>query len=70
MRLTATTPGPQLATRWSLTVTLALALLTCVAVAPGETAPVGGQQVAFEDVVGNLRSGDPRVKIDALQMLS
>ncbi len=31
---------------------------------------VPGQQVAYEDVVANLKAGDPRVKLDALRMLS
>lgn len=33
-------------------------------------APATQKQMAFEDVVANLKVGDPRVKLDALQMLA
>jgi HEAT repeat protein len=56
--------------RWPLIGGLVLVLLAGAAVVPGVAAPAGGQQIAFEDVIGNLKSGDPRVKIDALQMLA
>lgn len=53
-----------------LAAALAAATLTHAA-EPAHAAPAGGQkQMAFEDVVANLKVGDPRVKLDALQMLA
>ncbi len=48
--------------------------MAAVAVLAGAVGPAHAgaapQQVAFEDVVANLKVGDPRVKLDALRMLS
>lgn len=35
----------------------------------GAVAPAGAQQMAFEEVVANLKVGDPRVRMDALRLL-
>ena len=54
---------------------LACAMALLAAAGVGRPAPVaaaradGQQQLSFEDVVANLKVGDPRVKLDALKLL-
>lgn len=57
-------------TRWPRPASaLALALLLGAGGASAGEGDRGGQQVAFEEVVANLKVGDPRVRLDSLRLL-
>lgn len=70
MRTTTRTPGDRRSQRRMRAAVLVFGLVAGLVGAWGAGGRVLAQQVAYEDVVVNLKAGDPRVKLEALRMLA